>query len=131
MEQAATGSLVASDRGLCVPPGKDPLDVPEIDVDEFEAHWSAGAFVLDVREADEYTDVRVPGATPIPMVDVPIRVHEVPSDRPIYVVCARGGRSRKVAEFLRGRGVDAVNVAGGTVAWQESGRPTDSGAATG
>jgi rhodanese-related sulfurtransferase len=31
----------------------------------------------------------------------------------------------RAAEFLAERGFDAVNVAGGTLAWQNSGRPTD------
>ncbi len=35
--------------------------------------------------------------------------------------------SAQAVEFLRGRGVDAVNVAGGTMAWIDSGRGVDSG----
>ena len=34
-------------------------------------------------------------------------------------------------EFLRGRGVDAVNVAGGTLAWIEAGHPVDTGGGAG
>jgi rhodanese-related sulfurtransferase len=58
---------------------------------------------------------------------VPERVGEVPTDRTVYVICARGGRSAKAVEHLRGQGVDAVNVAGGTLAWIDAGLPTDRG----
>ena len=38
------------------------------------------------------------------------------------------GRSLKAVEHLRSRGVDAVNVEGGTLAWIEAGNPVDAGA---
>ncbi len=107
------------------------MDVPEIDIEALESQWSAGAFLLDVREADEFEAARISGAVPIPLSDVPARTREVPTDRTVYVVCARGGRSLRAAEFLRANGIDAVNVAGGVMAWQDSGRPTESGPATG
>ena len=40
----------------------------------------------------------------------------------VYVICAIGGRSARAAEFLRGQGIDAINVAGGTNGWVDSGR---------
>lgn len=43
------------------------------------------------------------------------------------MICHLGGRSMKAAEFLTANGVTAVNVAGGTQAWIESGRPVESG----
>ncbi len=107
------------------------MDVPEIGIEALETQWSAGAFVLDVREADELETSRLSGAVPIPLLDLPARADEVPTDQPVYVVCARGGRSMRAAELLRANGVDAVNVAGGMVAWQESGRPIESGPVTG
>jgi rhodanese-related sulfurtransferase len=103
------------------------MDVPEIDVDELAARHAEGATVLDVRMPDEYEEFHVPGAVLIPLPEVPARFDEVPDGRRVYVVCASGGRSRRAAEFLRARGVDAVNVAGGSKAWAESGRPVASG----
>jgi len=47
---------------------------------------------------------------------------------PTYVICKSGGRSMKASEFFRQMGIEAVNVAGGTMAWMESGRPVESGA---
>jgi rhodanese-related sulfurtransferase len=79
--------------------------------------------VLDVREPDEYAAGHVPGAELVPLATVPLRLGELPVDRPVYVVCAVGARSAQAASFLAARGVDAVNVEGGTQAWVASGYP--------
>jgi rhodanese-related sulfurtransferase len=103
------------------------VDVPEIDVAQLASLVEEGAYVLDVRNPDEYTEAHVPGVTLIPLPEVPDRTAEVPTDRPVYVICAAGGRSRKAAEFLIPLGVDASNVAGGTNAWIEAGNPVSRG----
>lgn len=108
--------------------GKDrPMDVPEIDVDELAEQLAAGAPVVDVREPDEYAEARIPGVTPIPLGEVGERVAEVPADHTVFVVCRSGGRSAQAVAFLREQQIDAVNVAGGTLAWIESGREVDHG----
>jgi len=45
----------------------------------------------------------------------------------VYVICAVGGRSRKAAELLISKGVDATNVAGGTKGWIDAGYDTNTG----
>jgi rhodanese-related sulfurtransferase len=81
----------------------------------------ASTLVIDVREPHEYADGHVPGAAPMPLMSVPQRVAELPTDRPVYVVCAVGARSAQAAAFLATRGVDAVNVDGGTGEWIAAG----------
>jgi rhodanese-related sulfurtransferase len=81
--------------------------------------------VIDVREPHEYADGHLPGAEPMPLMSVPQRVDELPTDQPIYVVCAVGARSAQAAAFLGARGVDAVNVEGGTVEWVAAGYPVE------
>jgi rhodanese-related sulfurtransferase len=81
--------------------------------------------VVDVREAHEYAAGHVPGAVLVPMSVLPVRVDEIPRDRTVYVVCAVGGRSGQVVAWLAQQGYDAVNVAGGTQAWQLSGYPVE------
>jgi rhodanese-related sulfurtransferase len=103
------------------------MGVPEIDVDELEQKRSAGAPVIDVREPDEYDEGHVPGATLVPLGTVPDRLDAVPTDTTVYVICAKGGRSLKAAEFYRAQGIDAVNVAGGTGAWLDAGFPVTTG----
>ena len=104
------------------------MDIPEVDVDELAAKRAAGAPLIDVREDDEFAEAHVPGAHHIPLGDVVDRIAEVPTDGTVYVICARGARSAKAAEHYRNQGIDAVNVAGGTLAWIDAGHATDVGA---
>ena len=103
------------------------MEVPEIDVAALALVWADGASLIDVRQPEEYTGAHVPGATLIPLAIVPDEVAQVPTDRPVYVICARGSRSLRAAEFYRAQGIDAVNVAGGTTAWVEAGQPVSTG----
>lgn len=102
-------------------------NVPEVDVAQLDEARQAGAVLIDVRESDEYEAGHVPGAVPIPIGEVVARLDEVPADGPVYVICETGGRSQRVTQFLRSKGVDARNVAGGTTAWARSGRPAVTG----
>lgn len=104
------------------------MEVPEIDVAELARLRAEGEVTLiDVRQPDEYEEARVPGAFLIPLGEVPDRADEVPADRPVYVICARGGRSAAAAEHLAGLGRQTTNVAGGTLAWIDAGYDTESG----
>lgn len=102
--------------------------MPEIDVDDLERHLAGGAPLFDVREDDEWADAHIEGATHIPLATVPDHVGSFPTDGPVYVICAKGGRSARAVEFLREQGVDAVNVGGGMGAWLEQGKPAVAGA---
>jgi rhodanese-related sulfurtransferase len=96
--------------------------VPEISVDELAERLAGGQFLLDVRQPDEYVSGHVPGAVLIPLTEVPASVDQLRAHGPVLVICRSGARSLTAAEFLIGTGLDAVNVAGGTLAWMESGR---------
>ncbi|HTJ72476.1 MAG TPA: rhodanese-like domain-containing protein [Actinospica sp.] len=95
----------------------------EIDPDAFAAAHSAGAYVIDVREAEEYVAGHVPGARFAPLFHLASAVPQLPSTEPVYVICASGNRSKAAAGMLRRAGVDAYSVAGGTAAWARAGRP--------
>lgn len=95
----------------------------EVDVAELATAHAEGAFVLDVREPQEYVLGHVPGAVLVPMGQLPGRLAEIPAHEPVYVICASGNRSRTVRDFLRAAGVDARTVNGGTRAWAAGGRP--------
>ncbi len=103
------------------------MDVPEIDIDEAARRHAAGSPVIDVREPAEYVDGHVPGAPLIPLATVPDRVGEVPASGEVLVICRSGGRSKRAVEVLRAQGIDAVNIAGGTMAWIEAGHPVVTG----
>ncbi len=101
--------------------------ITEIDVEELDSLLSAGAELFDVRMPDEYESAHVPGAKLVPLPQLPERLGDFPDDAPVYVICQSGGRSMKACEFLASQGFTAVNVAGGTMAWAESGRTVRSG----
>ena len=96
-----------------------------VSVHDLKAALDEGATVIDVREPDEYAAGHVPGATLVPLMTVPQRLDDLPGGTPLYVVCAVGGRSAQAAAFLESRGVEAVNVDGGTNDWVAAGYPVE------
>jgi adenylyltransferase/sulfurtransferase len=93
--------------------------VPQITVTELKRRIDAGEdlFILDVREPFEYQIANIGGKL-IPQNEVPQRLAEIDRDREIVVQCKSGGRSQRVAEFLKQSGYpDVVNLAGGILAW--------------
>jgi molybdenum cofactor guanylyltransferase len=104
----------------------DSTNVPEISVAELAAR-QADAWILDVRQPDEYEEGHVPGAVLIPLDQLNDRHAEVPTDADVYVVCRSGGRSAAAVQALNGAGYRTTNVAGGTMAWIEAGHPVVSG----
>jgi rhodanese-related sulfurtransferase len=82
------------------------------------------AYVLDVREDDEWAAGHAPGAHHLPMMELPARIAEVPADRDVAVICRSGGRSAQVVAYLMRNGWDQVrNVEGGMGEWAAAGRP--------
>ena len=103
----------------------------QITVSQLEAALDRGATVVDVREPMEFAQAHVPGAVLIPMGQLPARLAELDKTQTVHVICATGNRSGAMTDFLVAAGYDAVNVAGGTMAWMRSGRAVTSGLAAG
>jgi rhodanese-related sulfurtransferase len=81
------------------------------------------AYLLDVREPEEWTAGHAPGAHHLPMMEIPARMAEVPTDVEVVVVCRSGGRSGQVVSYLMANGWDNVrNLDGGMQVWAASGR---------
>jgi rhodanese-related sulfurtransferase len=81
------------------------------------------AYLLDVREPDEWDAGHAPGAHFVPMMEIPARIAEVPTDVDVVVVCRSGGRSGQVVSYLMGNGWDNVrNLDGGMQSWAAAGR---------
>ena len=85
-------------------------------------------WILDVREPNEAAICRIPGATLIPLRDLPARLDELPrgADAPdIIVHCKMGGRSAKAVTLLREQGFTKLkNLDGGILAWIDRVDPT-------
>ena len=102
-----------------------PAEVP---VAEALALRESGAFVLDVRQPDEWAAGHIPGATLIPLGDLSARIAEVPKDRQVVVVCRSGNRSAQGRDILLGAGYPSVtSMAGGMNDWTAAGYPTETG----
>jgi rhodanese-related sulfurtransferase len=100
----------------------------EVTTAEALALREAGAFVLDVRQPDEWAAGHIPNATLIPLGDLPARLAEVPKDRQVVVVCHSGNRSAKGRDILLAAGYPAVtSMAGGMTGWTAAGYPTTTG----
>jgi len=95
------------------------MNVPEITPKEFLARRDSGESLtlLDVREDWELGVASVPNIVHIPMGQVADRVGELDRSRPVVVMCRSGRRSLEVAKFLQQSGFEAVNLAGGILAW--------------
>jgi rhodanese-related sulfurtransferase len=96
-------------------------NVEEVTAAEAVALSAGGTWLLDVREQDEWDRGHSPLAHLIPLSELGPRLAEVPSDERVLVVCHSGGRSLRATVALRAAGFDAVNVAGGMLAWERSG----------
>ncbi len=106
------------------------MAIEEITVDELESVLANGARLIDVRETNEFQEFRVPGAVHVPLGTVLERIEEFAGDGPTYVICLSGGRSMRACEVVADvSGQHVINVAGGSRAWAESGRPIETGAA--
>jgi len=108
--------------------------IPTIDVGEAAAAAGAGLneaagadgavvpLLVDVRERNEFIEVRAPGAVLYPTSSFLLRFDELPRDRPLHVICNSGSRSAAVTAWLLRNGwSDVHNVAGGMVAWARAG----------
>ena len=89
-----------------------------------------GAYLLDVREDDEWAAGHAPDAVHISLGDLGGRTDQVPRDREVYVICRAGSRSAYAAQALGAGGWSVVNVADGMLGWESAGRPmvSESGA---
>jgi molybdopterin/thiamine biosynthesis adenylyltransferase/rhodanese-related sulfurtransferase len=95
--------------------------IPQMTVKELKARLDAGdnLQLIDVREPYEYQIAQIGGKL-IPQNDVPNRLAEIDRDRAVVVQCRSGGRSQRIAEFLKQAGYPNVsNLAGGILAWSD------------
>jgi queuine tRNA-ribosyltransferase len=105
------------------------MAVSEIDVRELSARLAAGAVLVDVREDHEWDEGHIAGAIHVPLATVPDHLDTFRTGAPVHVICKAGGRSLRAADYVAGFGVDAVNVVGGMLAWEQAGFPVETGPA--
>lgn len=83
-----------------------------------------GIRLIDVREAGEFAGGRVAGAQLLPLGELERRHAELDHEKPIYVMCRSGRRSRDAQARLHALGFsNVVNVNGGFDAWKKANLP--------
>jgi rhodanese-related sulfurtransferase len=98
-------------------------DLPlHIDVNSVKDLLDSGEdfLLLDCREPQEHSLVRIEGAKLFPMQEIAGRLAELEPHRQrrIVVHCHHGGRSLKVTTWLRSQGfANTQNMSGGIDAW--------------
>jgi molybdopterin/thiamine biosynthesis adenylyltransferase/rhodanese-related sulfurtransferase len=96
---------------------------PEIGAEEaFRLLQTGGAELWDVRHADEFRRGHAPGAR---LGDAEAVALGSSADTTAVLVCLSGVRSRRAADALVARGLPAVSVRGGALAWIAAGLPWD------
>jgi rhodanese-related sulfurtransferase len=96
-----------------------PIEVSVGDVHSLYSNQDDFYF-LDCRRVDEHQIAKINGAQLIPMDSLVARVNELEPyrDKRIVVHCHHGGRSLRVAQWLRQQGFSAAqSMAGGIDAW--------------
>ncbi len=100
----------------------------EVTVADAATLQEAGAFVLDVRQPEEWAAGHIAGATLVPLGELPSRLTEVPRDRQVVVVCRTGHRSAQGRDILLAAGYPAVtSMAGGMTQWTAAGKAVATG----
>jgi rhodanese-related sulfurtransferase len=80
--------------------------------------------LVDVREANEWAQMRIPGAIHAPLSDLPNLVDMLPTGKPIVFYCLVGMRSVRALEISQAKGKPHdTHLAGGIKAWQAAGLP--------
>jgi rhodanese-related sulfurtransferase len=103
---------------------------------ELQSLAAAGEAIelIDVRTPAEFQEVHVTFARNVPLDRLDAaqiaKSHTGASDGRLYVICRSGSRGKQACEKLSVAGVDVVNVAGGTQAWEQAGLPVTRGKAT-
>lgn len=75
-----------------------------------EYRLTPGALLVDVREADEFQSGHIPGAVNEPLSE--IARTSLPKDKPLYLYCLRGTRSKRAAGILKQMGYTAKSIGG-------------------
>lgn len=73
--------------------------------------------VLDVREPDEFASWSIPGSRNVPLGQLASRLAELPRDRELVAVCAKGTRAATAAGELERAGLVVDVLDGGMDAW--------------
>lgn len=106
------------------------MSTPEIEIScaavKQKIDGGDGFVLIDCREQNEYDLVKIEGAQLLPMSELETRHSELEEhkDSSIVIHCHHGGRSLRVANWLRQQGYSsAQSMAGGIDVWAQEIEP--------
>ncbi len=109
---------------------KDDAAYDNLTIEEYAERFADGSeahTLVDVRTASEFSGGHLPGAINVPLSEISRRTDDIPTDKPVVVVCATGNRSKSGASKLTKAGFETVyNLKGGTMTWMRHGHPLES-----
>ncbi len=82
---------------------------------------------IDVRTAGEYKSSRIDGVESVPLSDIDKHSQRLGQFQEIYVSCHNGMRTKQAVQKLKAKGLNAIHVDGGVVAWRKAGFPVAQG----
>jgi rhodanese-related sulfurtransferase len=95
-----------------------PSGVVDVGNAEFQQAIAAGAQLIDVRTAEEYSAGHIPGAINIPIDVLPQQLANIDKTKTVAVYCATGARSLNAKQFLAAQGYpNVVNLQRGIATW--------------
>lgn len=80
--------------------------------------------VLDLRAAQAFNEVHVPGAVHMQPAEVEFRLSDIPRSSTVFVLGDEPALADMVTLLLERNDFEAVLVRGGTAAWRAAGLPT-------
>ena len=76
--------------------------------------------IIDVREREKITEGHIKGIIHIPLGELESRVSELDENKEYILVCRSSVRSAKATAYLEALGYNAINLAGGMMAWERN-----------
>ncbi len=124
---ALSGYFTADAVGAWAAQGRELQQIEQRPVTALESLSAAADLaILDVRGRAEWEAGHIAGVLNIPLPELPARLAEVPSDRPLLVHCESGARSAIAVSLLRMHGFRrTVNLSGGFAAWRAAALPIE------
>ena len=105
---------------------RPPGTVKLLPVEAHERARTADICLVDVREANEWAQMRLPGAIHAPLSSLAARLDSLPKDKTVVFYCLSGKRSASAVELCRSLGKPHdTHVGGGLAAWRLAGLPVD------
>lgn len=88
-----------------------------LNLQQFKSEYK-GHRLVDVREAQEFKQGHIAGAVNIPLSQIERRLNEIPKDKPVYLYCRSGMRSKQAAKLLSRHGYNQIaQLNGGISVW--------------